>query len=274
MKKICSELNDEYNSLDTLVANLDDEQWNLETPFFGWTIKDQISHLSYFDGTGLLSATDPKAFMADFEAAVKNLKPDDGSMYSQVNEERRHIPNKKHLESWRKTRNSLIEALKVLDRKARLPWYGHEMSAISFATARIMEAWAHGQDVADTLKIRREPTDRLKHIAFLGITTFKWSFINRKINVPEKEVKVILTSPSGKKWEWGPEDSDNTVTGLAEDFCLVVTQRRNIADTKLVTTGAVAKEWMSIAQAFAGPPEDGPKPGHRVVEYYQRVVEY
>ncbi|MBT7086568.1 MAG: hypothetical protein HN931_10385 [Desulfobacterales bacterium] len=85
---------------------------------------------------------------------------------------------------------------------------------------------------------------------------------------------MILTSPSGKKWEWGPKDSDNTVTGLAEDFCLVVTQRRNIADTKLVTTGAVAKEWMSIAQAFAGPPEDGPKPGHRVVEYYQRVVEY
>ena len=136
MEKICSELNEEYNSLDALVANLDDEQWNLKTPFFRWTIKDQISHLAYFDGTGLLAATDPKAFMADFEAAVKNLKPDDGSMYSQVNEERRHIPNKTHLESWRKTRNSLIEALKVLDRKARLPWYGPEMSAISFATAK------------------------------------------------------------------------------------------------------------------------------------------
>jgi uncharacterized protein (TIGR03084 family) len=266
MKKICSELNEEYNSLDVLVADLNDEQWNLETPFFEWTIKDQISHLAYFDGTGLLSATDPKAFMADFEEAVKNLKPDI-SMHSQVNEERRHIPNKTHLDSWRETRSFLIEALKVLDRKARLPWYGPEMSAISFATARIMEAWAHGQDVADTLKIRREPTDRLKHIAFLGVTTFKWSFINRKLIVPEKEVKVILKSPSGKTWEWGPEDCDNIVQGLAEDFCLVVTQRRNISDTELVATGDVAEKWMTIAQAFAGPPEDGPKPGQRVVDY-------
>jgi uncharacterized protein (TIGR03084 family) len=266
MKKICGDLYEEYNSLDALVANLDDKQWNLKTPFFGWTIKDQISHIAYFDGTGLLSSTDPKAFMADFEEAVKNLKPD-MSMYAQVNEERRHIPNKTHLDSWRKTRNLLIEALKVLNPKARLPWYGPEMSAISFATARIMEAWAHGQDVADTLKIRRTPTDRLKHIAFLGVTTFKWSFINRKMAIPEKEVRVILTSPSGKTWEWGPDDSDEIVKGSAEDFCLVVTQRRNIADTKIVTKGEIAKSWMTIAQAFAGPPEDGPKPGQRVIEY-------
>ncbi|MFZ2174674.1 MAG: TIGR03084 family protein, partial [Rhodococcus sp. (in: high G+C Gram-positive bacteria)] len=43
----------------------------------------------------------------------------------------------------------------------------------------------------------------------------------------------------------------------AEDFVLVVTQRRNVTDTRLVVTGPVAQTWMGIAQAFAGAPGSG-----------------
>jgi uncharacterized protein (TIGR03084 family) len=126
-----------------------------------------------------------------------------------------------------------------------------------------METWAHGQDIADALHIVRPGTDRLRHIAFLGVSTFKWSFKNRQLPVPDESVRVSLTSPSDELWVWGPEDADNAVSGTALDFCLVVTQRRNPADTGLKIQGDIAGQWIQIAQAFAGPPADGPVPGAR-----------
>jgi uncharacterized protein (TIGR03084 family) len=135
------------------------------------------------------------------------------------------------------------------------------MSALSFATARLMEVWAHGQDVADALGIERVPTDRLRHIAHLGVATFGWSFTSRRMKVPDSPVRVEITSPSGELWTWGPETAGDIVRGPAEDFCLVVVQRRNPADTRLAIEGATARQWMSIAQTYAGPPGAGRKPG-------------
>ena len=53
------------------------------------------------------------------------------------------------------------------------------------------------------------------------------------------------------------------VEGAAVDFCKVVTQTRNVADTALRVSGPVAADWMTIVQCFAGPPEDPPAPGTR-----------
>jgi uncharacterized protein (TIGR03084 family) len=138
------------------------------------------------------------------------------------------------------------------------------MSARSFATARIMEVWAHGQDIFDALQIRREPTDRLQHIAHMGVATFGWSFMNRQMEIPDAEVRVELRAPSGDRWTWGPENATNQIKGSAQDFCLVITQRRNVVDTQLAVTGDTAAQWMTIAQAFAGPPADPPEPGSRI----------
>ena len=60
---------------------------------------------------------------------------------------------------------------------------------------------------------------------------------------------------------FGRDDATNMVQGPAVDFCLVVTQRRHVADTALVARGDVAAEWLTIAQAFAGPPGQGRAPG-------------
>jgi uncharacterized protein (TIGR03084 family) len=139
------------------------------------------------------------------------------------------------------------------------------MSAKSFATARIMEVWAHGQDIFDTLGIRRNPTDRLRHIAHMGVATLGWSFMNRQMEVPAGKVRVELLSPAGEMWSWGPENAASLVKGPAEDFCLVITQRRNVADTTLAISGDTAKQWLAIAQAFAGPPADPPSPGQRSI---------
>jgi len=165
------------------------------------------------------------------------------------------------LKWWRQARRAVLDALKPLGRKTRLKWYGPPMSALSFATARIMETWAHGQDVADVLGIERVPTDRLRHIAHLGVVTFGWSNTVRQMKVPDVPVRVKITGPSGALWTWGPETANDIVRGPAVDFSLVVVQRRNLADTRLVVEGATARQWMSIAQAYAGEVGAGRKPG-------------
>ena len=262
MKSICKDLADEQASLDELVKDLDTDGWQMVTPFFNWTIKDEISHLAYFDKTACLSAIDPKAFAAEMEKIIQGITSFD-DVFRKVNAIGNAMSDQDLLAWWREERAKLLTAFESLEADARVPWYGPTMSARSSATARIMETWAHGQDVADALKIERPGTDRLKHIAFLGVSTFKWSFKNRGLQVPDEAVRVVLTGPSGTLWDWGPEDAENRVSGSALDFCLVVTQRRNVADTGLTVRGDIAGQWTTIAQVFAGPPESPPAPGVR-----------
>ena len=135
------------------------------------------------------------------------------------------------------------------------------MALSSFATARLMETWAHGQDVADALGVRREPTSRLRHIAHIGVRTRGFAYALRDKPVPEGDVRVELDAPDGSTWTWGSADAADRVTGPALDFCLVVTQRRHVADTAVKADGPLAEEWLSIAQAFAGSPGAGRRPG-------------
>ena len=146
-----------------------------------------------------------------------------------------------------------------MDERTRVDWYGRAMSGRSFLTARLMETWAHGTDVADTVGLRLEATDRLRHVAHLGFITREWSYRVRGEEPPEASIRVELTSPSGELWTFGPSDTAETITGPAEDFCLVATQRRHVDDTSLVA-GPLGREWLLRAQAFAGPPTDGPRP--------------
>jgi uncharacterized protein (TIGR03084 family) len=155
---------------------------------------------------------------------------------------------------WRQTRAELLAALSAADPAAKVPWYGPPMSPSSFATARLMEYWAHGQDIADGLGVARTPTARLRHICHLGVRTRGFSYAVRGRQPPAGDVRVVLTAPDGETWQWGDPAAADKVEGSALDFCLVVTQRRNVADTALRVSGDDAAEWMSLAQAFAGPP--------------------
>jgi uncharacterized protein (TIGR03084 family) len=257
MKQICADLASEQQELDAFVADLDEDGWNTMTPAEDWTIKDQIRHLAYFDDRARLAATDPEAFKAYLKESMENLE----SYLKHLETAGSDLSGAETLEWWRKERQELIAAIAPMDRKTRLPWYGPDMSVMSSATARLMETWAHGQDIVDALGQTRQPTDRLRHVAHIGVRTFGWSYINRQMEVPDKEVRVELTGPSGDLWTWGPEGADNQVKGQAEDFCLVVVQRRHLADTDLSVTGEIAKEWMLLCQAYAGPPGDGRQPG-------------
>lgn len=249
----------EQSALDDVVAGLSDDQWAMATPSARWTVSDQIGHLTYFDTTAALAIDDPTAFASHRTELVSNFA-DDLAVDGVTLGEFRSLAPARQLASWRLHRNELEVAARTLRDDTRVAWYGPSMGAKSFLTARLMEVWAHGQDICDTVGTDRSATDRLRHIAQLGVITRSWSYAVRGATAPDQPVRVELEAPSGERWTWGDEDAQASVVGPAEDFCLVVTQRRHIDDTALVVTGDTARDWMTTAQAFAGSPTDGPAP--------------
>src|SRR5262245_57082619 len=135
------------------------------------------------------------------------------------------------------------------------------MAVSSMVTARIMETWAHGQDIADALGVERVPTARLKHVAHIGVRARPFAYHAHGLEAPADDVRVELTGPGGELWTWGAPDAGQRMSGPALDFCLLVTQRRHRADLALEASGAEADRWLDIAQAFAGPPGAGRTPG-------------
>ncbi|MCQ4121308.1 TIGR03084 family metal-binding protein [Rhodococcus tibetensis] len=250
----------ESESLDALVADLPDSRWADPTPAEGWTIAHQIGHLLWTDRAALLAITDPDGFTAQ----VTDAAADPAGFVDAGAQECASLPPAELLAEWRATRERLADALGAVPPDRKILWYGPPMKAASMATARLMETWAHGQDVADALGVARTPTARLRSIAHLGVRTRDFAYAVNGLTPPAEEFRVELTAPDGVfVWTWGPEDAAQKVTGPAEDFCLLVTQRANRADLALVATGPNADEWLDIAQAFAGPAGDGRKAGTR-----------
>jgi uncharacterized protein (TIGR03084 family) len=260
VSEVLADLIAEQNALDAIVSELPPADWSLPTPSPGWSIADQIGHLTYFDGTAALAINDPDAFMATVTALLAGMAGGAAGGSDPTLEDARAMEPAELLEAWRVNRTVLDNAASGLAEDARVVWYGPSMGAKSFLTARLMEVWAHGQDVVDAIGADREATDRLQHIAQLGFITRGWSYKNRGLTAPEVSVRVELTAPSGDIWSYGPADADESVAGPAEDFCLVVTQRRHVDATALVTDGDAARDWMLKAQAFAGAATDGPAP--------------
>ena len=258
---IASDLRDEQDALDEVGANLEEHSWGLSTPSPRWSVADQIAHLTYFDYTAAVAIADPDHFKELVTDLISNAGGGDESVDEFTLGEYRKLSSSELLEEWRSQRRNLAAAAESLDNETRVEWYGPSMGARSFLTARLMEVWAHGQNIVDTVGGHRTPTDRLRHIAQLGVITRKWTYLNRNLDAPMDEVLVSLTAPSGELWSWGPEDCDSSVEGSAEDFCLVVTQRRHLDDTELIVRGDSAEDWLLKAQAFAGPPTDGPDAG-------------
>jgi uncharacterized protein (TIGR03084 family) len=255
MEAITADLVAEQESLDALVRELPATAWEVPTPAEGWAVRDQISHLWYFDEQAISAATDPQTFVAHAKALLTSTA--DPSV-----QHGRSVPPEQLLEDWRAGRIRMLEVLRSLDPNARIVWYGPAMGARSFATARLMETWAHGQDVADAVGVRRLPTARLRHVAHIGVRARPFSYAVRNLPMPDDDVFVSLEPPGGgEPWTWGDENAPDQVTGPALDFCLVVTQRRHPADSAVVAEGPLAKEWMDIAQAFAGPPGAGRRAG-------------
>lgn len=253
---VLDDLRVESEEVDSLVRELRGEEWRLPTPAPRWTVAHQIAHLAWTDRAALLAATDAEAFAA--EAAQALASP--GTFVDEGAEEGAALPPAELLARWRDGRERLHRVLREAPAGARFPWYGPAMSANSLATARLMETWAHGQDVADALGVVRAPTARLRHVAWIGLRARDYAYLVRGLTPPAEPFRLELTSPQGELWTYGPEDASQVVSGPALDFCLLVTQRVHFADTALVPLGAEARHWLTIAQAFAGPAGQGRPP--------------
>lgn len=251
---------EESNVLYTLIAKLDEADYERKTLFKNWSINDILVHLHFWNMSADLSLNKPdefEAMMKQFFSAIQTgkLRPHENS----VIEER----GKDLLKLWFKLSKKIENDFSAVDPKQRLKWAGPTMSARTCISARQMEVWAHGQAVFDLLGEDRTESDRIKNIVVLGINAFGWTHQVHKLSLPETMPRVHLKSPSGAEWVFGEEDNSQSITGNAFEFAQVVTQTRNIADTHLKINGDAALNWMSHAQCFAGPPEMPPVPGLR-----------
>lgn len=254
---LLADLDTEGEALDALVALLPPDAFARATPAPGWSIAHQLAHLTWTDAVAVLAATDPAAFAMEVERAVA----DPHGFVDRAAAEWAGLPPATLLAGWRDGRARLHEVLRALPPGMKVPWFGPPMKPASMVTARLMETWAHGQDVADALGERRVPTARLRHVAHLGVRTRDFAFAQHGLPVPAEQFRIELMAPDGEIWCWGPPDATESVTGPALDFCLLVTRRRHRADTAIAAVGPNADAWLDIAQAFAGPPGEGRPPG-------------
>ncbi len=256
MPALLADLEAESADFDAMIAPLSPQQYLQPTPAEGWCISDQVSHLAFFDEAALLAAIDPQRFKIESTQMMAR-----GAAFPDEVAARHRTTPGPRLRAWlQRARRDLLAGFATVEPARRLPWYGPDMSAASSVTARMMETWAHGQDVADALEIARPPTARLRHIAHIGVSTIGFSFVLRGLAPPDLPIRVEVEAPDGAEWTWGPAGAANVVRATALDFCLVVTQRRHPSDTALVASGPAARQWISIAQAFAGAPGPGRQP--------------
>ncbi|WP_110240309.1 TIGR03084 family metal-binding protein [Nocardioides gilvus] len=250
---VLADLAAEGDQLDELVTPLTDDQWRTATPAEGWDIATTIAHLAWTDEVAVKAATDKEAWDAEVMGAIMNPT----GYVDEMAVKGAEAAPADLLARWRAARPALVKTLEEFPAGEKMMWFGPPMSPTSMASARFMETWAHGLDVADALGVDLAPTDRIRQVAHIGVRTRNYSFKNNELEAPADEFRVELTAPSGDVWTWGPDVAGQTVTGSAYDFCRLVTQRVHRDDTDLVAVGADADKWLSIAQAFAGPAGGG-----------------
>jgi uncharacterized protein (TIGR03084 family) len=256
LDQVLGDLALEGAALDALVSPLDDAGWRTPTPATGWDIAAQVAHLAWTDEVAVFAATDKAAWD---EVVLQAIADPEGFAGTAALAGAQASPAE-ILARWREARPALHETLRDYPEGERIPWFGPPMSPTSMATARFMETWAHSLDVAEALDVAPQPTDRIRHVAHLGVRTRNYSYGVQGLEPPTEAFRVELRSPSGELWEWGPPEAEQSVRGSAYDFCLRVTQRRHRDDLELVATGPDADKWLDIAQAFAGPPGQGRSP--------------
>lgn len=259
LREVLADLEAEGEVIDHLVADLDEDGWRLATPAEGWDIATSIAHLAWTDEVAVLAATDKEAW----DALVAEAMGDPLGIVDAKAEEGSRAPGSEILARWRASRSALRQALEAHPPGEKIEWFGPPMSPTSMATARFMETWAHGRDVIDALGVLVQPTDRIRHVCHLGVRTRDFAYAVHSEHAPAQEFRVELAAPSGATWTWGPEDAEQDVRGSALDFALLVTQRRNLSDLDLIARGDDAQHWLTIAQAFAGPPGPGRPSGRR-----------
>jgi uncharacterized protein (TIGR03084 family) len=252
-RSLLDDIEAESRVIQDVLAGLDDRRWDTPSPAEGWLLRDCVVHLAETDETATSGVLGEEPQPRGERQGVLTPGMLDGRTKSP-----------EVLRAWYRDSNArMVDAMRQLKGDERLVWLGRAMSARSYATARLMEHWSHGLDILEAAGVAPIDTDRLKSIAHLGYITRDFAYRAHGMEPPETLLFVELTSPSGETWTWGPPDAPDRIQGPAGDWCRVVTQRIHPDDTALRCEGPRAREFLSIAQAFAGPPGPGRAPKGR-----------
>jgi uncharacterized protein (TIGR03084 family) len=257
IRQLVADLEAEVSTLAELVMKLADDEWEHDTPASGWTVAHQVAHLAHFDQVAALAISD----QARFQIVAAEAAPDPQGYGAKVLLPYLARGPRELSATWVEAARHFRTVALRAEPGLRAPWFGLSMSVASLVTARTMETWAHGQDIRDTVGLPPASSDRLKSIVHLAIGARPYSYGVHDLAPVSTPIRLELAAPDGSPWRWGPEDAVNVIYGSALDFCLVLTQRRNVLDTDLRASGRDAAEWLAIGQTFAGKPGAGRRPG-------------
>ena len=250
MDQICDDLAAETRALSSVVEDLTEDQWRAPTVAEGWDSHETILHLGATDWICYLTLVNPKLFV-DIRT---QLSKGETSVHKAVGPHVRGLQGSELWEWFLTGRSEMLGALRDTDPKARITWLGPDIGARSLATSRLLETWTHSHDLADSFAIQYPRTNRLRHIAHIGVVTREFSYVNQGLTPPKEPVRVELVSPNGDQWSWGPDDATNKVSANAYEFCKVITRRIPVAESAVETHGVLAQKWMEIAQPWIEPP--------------------
>ena len=259
-----ADFREESEALHSFLDPLREEDFARPTRFKQWTIDEILTHLHIWNWAAEQTLVDEPALVRLVDDFIS--KRESTTLRAWEKNQVGPLRGRTLLAAWREQSLKVAERFEGVDPRRRTKWFGPDLSARSNITARQMETWAHGQAIYDLLGVERTDTDRIRNIAVLGVNTFGWSFAVHQQELPAVPPYVCLTAPSGAIWTWNEASEVERIEGSATTFCQVVTQTRNVADTKLKVTGTGARRWMSIAQCFAGLPQAPPAPGQRARE--------
>jgi uncharacterized protein (TIGR03084 family) len=262
MKTLAADFLAESDALHAIVEPLSETAIDQPTAFKGWTINTVLSHLHVWNLAAGMSLKGDGSFET-FYAGAAAVTGRGGRLPEYEIVWLDGLAGRALVGAWREGFTKTAAAFSSADASARVKWAGPDMSVRSSLTARLMETWAHGQEIYDQLGLVRRNRDHIRNIVVLGNNTFGWTYKVRGEEPPAPRPHLRLTAPSGEMWSYNDASETDLIEGLAEEFCQVVTQTRNIADTQIRVVGAPAADWMSKAQCFAGGVETPPPAGTR-----------
>lgn len=242
---IIGDLEAEQLELQAVVASIDADAWLAPTPAWGWDVRDTIAHLADTDEMAIDTVRGGPYAINELAAHAASGAD---VTYHGVLRGRRQT-GRDVAAWWVRTSAAERSMLVALSPDVRVPW-GIGMRAPSFATARLMETWAHGLDVRTALGIPAFDTDRLAHVAWLATRALPYAYSVAGQEPPTEPLRVELSLPSGGSWTFGPKDAADRISGAAGDYCRVFVHRRRPADTNLVIEGAAARTAIAVARAF------------------------
>ncbi|MEJ2885807.1 TIGR03084 family metal-binding protein [Actinomycetospora aeridis] len=245
-------------AIETMVAGLTDEQWQQETPATGWTIADQVAHLAFVFSLAATAAAEPEQFRA-IAGGVQGFGEFDAAVNAAL-EPYRALPPAEVLAAFRAERDRSLTALAAIPADGTVPWFVNPLPPVVLASAGMLECFAHGQDIADTLGVERTHDDRVQYLTTFVAHTRDFGFAAHGETPPAEPFRFELTLPSGRVWTFGPEDAAERVTGAAVDTVLLAARRRHADDLTVTGTGGAAQRWLEVAQAYRGPAGEGRRP--------------